>query len=262
MPQLDELQATVRRAVLSGDASRGASAIDGDGLPPARRLQIYRNHYLITLTEALAATFPVVARLVGERCFDGLAREFSVLSPPRTPCLFEYGGNFPIYLAAVPTLHALPYLPDVARLEWAINAARHAPDAPALPAAALTRLPAACLSSLTFTLHPSTRIVVSRYPIDRIWRAHQPDNDARERIALGQGRVRLLIHRDAEGDAVWRLLPRAEFLFLRALRAVRTLGEAWERAQEADAEFDGGRTVAGLIGAGVLIDYDLVQPKP
>jgi hypothetical protein len=261
MPQLDELQANVRRAVLSGDASRGAGAIDGDGLPPAGRLQIYRNHYLITLTEALAATFPVVARLVGERCFDGLAREFSVLSPPRTPCLFEYGGNFPIYLAAVPTLHALAYLPDVARLEWAINAARHAPDASALPAAALARLPNACFSNLSFTLHPSSRLIASRYPIDRIWRANQPDSDAQEHIGLDQGDVRLLIHRDAEGDAVWRQLSRAEFLFLRALRAACTLGEAWARAHKADAEFDGGRTLAGLIGAGVLIDFDITQPK-
>lgn len=261
MPRLSDLQAGVRRAVVSGDPSAIGAGIQGDGLAPAARLRIYRNHYLVTLAEALAATYPVVARLVGERCFAGLAREFVMLSPPNGPCLFEYGGGFPLYLAAVPTLHTLPYLPDVARLEWAINAASHAPDAPALSVATLARLPNSCFAGLAFTLHPSSRIVASRYPIDRIWRANQAGADPEETIALDAGGARILIHRDEEGDAVWRRLSRAEFLFLRALRAGRTLGDAWDRASAADAAFDGGRTLAGLIGAGVLIDFDL-SPTP
>ena len=40
------------------------------GIAPERRIQVYRNNRLITLGEALKATFPVVCRLVDERFFD------------------------------------------------------------------------------------------------------------------------------------------------------------------------------------------------
>lgn len=264
MPRLDDLQARIGRAILTGNMGPAVADIVADDLAPAARLQVYRNHYQITLTEALMATFPVVTRLVGERCFSGLAREFAMLSPPKSPCLFEYGAGFPLYLAAVPTLHALPYLADVARLEWAINDARHAADVPVLTAGALTRLPPASLTNLVLTLHPSSRVLASRYPIDRIWRTNQLGSDPFESVSLAQGGVRMLIHRDTDGDAVWRALSLAEFQFLRALRAARTLGEAWDRASAADPAFNGGHMLAGLVSAGVLIDLDFnpTQPKP
>jgi len=255
MPPLSALQAGLRRAVLAGDLRAAAEAVRADGLSAAQRLRIHANHYTITLGEALAATFPVTRQLVGERCFAVLAREFAALAPPASPCLFEYGAGFPRYLAAVPTLMTLPYLPDVARLEWVMNEARHAADAPRLPIEALAPLQDACFSEVVFTLHPAVRLLASPFPVERIWRLNQPDADPDARVSLDEGVTRLLINRDKDDDVSWCSLSEGEFAFVTALAGTVPLGAAWSRASRADAWFDGGRALSGLIAAGVFADF-------
>jgi len=261
MLRLEELQGAVTRAIVFGDTDRIAGAVASDGIAAVRRLRVYRNHYGITLREALAATYPVVRRLVGERCFSMLAREYITLSPPKNPCLFAYGDGFPLYLGAVSILDPYPYLPDVARLEWMLNVARHAPDAPALTGADLTRVPQAQFPSLVFSFHPACQCVASRFPIDRIWRANQEDSLAEMHIDLGEEPVEMLVQRDADGDVGWLRLHPAVARFIRRLRAARPLGEAWADALQCDAAFDGTRTLVQLIESRALIDFH-IDPKP
>ena len=260
MSPLSARQAVLARAIRAGDARAAAPLLAGPGLAPAARLQIHRNHHRVSLTAALAATYPVVARLVGAPCFAGLAREFILLSPPASPCLFEYGAGFARYLAAVPLLMELPYLPDVARLEWAMNAARHAADAPRLPDEALAPLHDSCFAEVVVTLHPSVRLLASPYPLERIWRANQPEADPEATIALDHGAVRLLVYRDRDDDVAWAPLSVGAFSFLAALREGRTLGRAWTRAGADEAAFDGSRFLAGLIAAGVFSDFRFPCP--
>src|ERR1700687_416593 len=94
MSKLRDLQCGVGRAILGKDEASVVSAIMGDGLDPAARLNIYRNHYNSSLSEALKATYPVVCRLVDERFFAYAASEYINVSPPRQVCLFEYGESF------------------------------------------------------------------------------------------------------------------------------------------------------------------------
>ena len=53
MSGLRELQPTLGRAVLGHDEPSLGDAIDGDGLAPAARLQIYRHHYEILADRGL-----------------------------------------------------------------------------------------------------------------------------------------------------------------------------------------------------------------
>jgi hypothetical protein len=164
--------------------------IEEGGLRPEARLQIYRNHVILTLTEALKATFPVVCRLVDERFFRYAANEYIGESLPSRPCLAEYGGSFPDFLATFPPCRELVYLADVARLEWAINLALHAEAADAADR------PALCSSDPVLTIHPSLQLVASQWPIERIWRANQPDGDDDEIIDLDRGARLLVFRRD------------------------------------------------------------------
>src|SRR5262249_3073636 len=123
MPALHDLQTSIRDAILGGDVRLTASHIAGDGLAPKARLQIYRHHVFTTFTTALRATFPVVCRLVDARFFAYAADTFIRRHPPSEPCLVEYGAAFPEFLAGFPPCRAHAYLPDVARLEWAMNVA-------------------------------------------------------------------------------------------------------------------------------------------
>ena len=53
--------------------------------------------------------------------FGEAARQYIVGHPSLSGDLNDYGGEFAQFLAAYPHAADLPYLPDVARLEWAIN---------------------------------------------------------------------------------------------------------------------------------------------
>jgi Putative DNA-binding domain len=173
MPKLRDLQRGIRIAVLSGDAGAIRDAILSDGLSADARLQIHRNHVRTTLTEALKATFPVVCRLVDERFFAFAADTYIQGHPPSTPCLVEYGESFPGFLEAFPPCRSLPYLGDVARLEWTLNTALHAAEEPPALATALMQVRAADQPHLAFACNrpcacwlPPGRSIASGRPIN------------------------------------------------------------------------------------------------
>ncbi|MFN0044792.1 MAG: DUF2063 domain-containing protein [Alphaproteobacteria bacterium] len=257
--KLHDIQRTLRAHVLGPLANAAledselSGIVMGDSMAPARRVQIYRNHYYITVIEALAATFPATRRLVGEMFFAQVARRFAAASPPAGPCLFEYGEDFPALLEALPETQVHPYLGDVARLEWALNLSRTAPDMPPLDPACLGRVECARQADLIFQFHPACRLFTSRFPVARIWAANQP-NAAESEISLDEGACRLLIHRQ-DGAPVWRTLGDAEFAFLCALRAGRPLERAVAAAN--GAGFDLAGTLAFLIGCGAIIEFIL-----
>ena len=93
-----------------------------------RRFAVHRNTVAASLIEALQARFPVVQRLVGEDFFRAMARAFVALEPPSSPLLFLYGESFAAFIARFTPAAPLPYLADVARLEYARGLAYHAAD--------------------------------------------------------------------------------------------------------------------------------------
>jgi hypothetical protein len=239
MPSLSELQRGLRAALLDGDESVTA-AIVGDGLAPAARLAVYRHHVLTSLTAALETTFPVIVRLVDVRFFRFACDRFVRAHPPAGPCLFEYGATFADFLAGFEPCRHLPYLPDVARLEWAMNAALTAPDAAALTAERLRALPAGTLETAPLRLHPSVTLLASPWPVDAIWRANQDGGDGA--VDLDGGGVRLGVWRRTD-DVVLRALSPAAFAFRRGLAAGGGLAAAAEAALSVDA----GADLAALV---------------
>jgi hypothetical protein len=237
MPTLPELQAAFRRGLLADDDAPIGAEIAGDGLAPAARLQVYRNHVLTTLTAALEATYPVVCRLVDRRFFGYAADRFIRDHPPQGPCLSEYGAELPDFLATFPPCRPLPYLADVARLEWAMNAARHADDVPSLDPAVLRALLPEALGDVTLRLDPTLSLVESPWPVDRIWEANQPEAEAPDRVDLDAGGVRLEVRRRGDAVVVRRLDP-APFALRRAILAGRSLEEAGAAALAAHPDVD------------------------
>jgi hypothetical protein len=253
MLPLRELQAAVGAGIL-GDAPEALrGVVREDGLAFDRRLQVYRNNSFISLTEVLKATFPVVCRLVDEQFFRYAADAFIRACPPRAPCLSEYGGDFADFLAGFAPAQRVAYLPDVARLEWAINEAYFADDAPSLEPARIAALPQERYGALGFLLHPSCRLVASAYPVDRIWQAHQPDGDLDTPIDLAAGGCRLLVQRRGL-DVQMTALDATGHAFLGALSEGRSLQGAYETAAASDGAFDLVATLAAHLARGTFSD--------
>lgn len=261
MLSLREIESDLRVALLGGDDAPARARVRGDGLEPGARLAIYRHHVVTTLTAALQATFPVVCRLVDERFFAYAADRYIQAEPPSGPCLFEYGAGFPDFLAEFPPCRPLPYLPDVARLEWAMQRALHAPDATPLPMHAIQGAGSELAASLTLRLDPSVSLLRSRYPIDRIWRANRPDVAEPGVVDLAEGPTWLEVRRHGD-DAIFRALDPAVFAFRRALAVGARLAVATEGALGTDPAFDLGAALVALFDEGLPIALGGIPPTP
>jgi len=256
MLSLAELQSTMRDVSLGGDAERLAGVIVEDGFSHAERLNIHRNNTTILLCEALSATFSVVNKLVGDEFFEAVTRLFVRAQPPRSPCLFEYGATFPTYLATLPAAADLPYLGDVARLEWLWNEAFHAPEATPLTSADLADVKPEAYGDLTFGPHPSLGLLGSPYPIKEIWDINQCDAAPDATVNLDEGGQALAVLRPKTNVEILELSP-CGFVLAGRLRDGARLEEAFSAAQSIDPAFDPASTLAVLISAGAFKSYNL-----
>ncbi|HEY9064952.1 MAG TPA: DNA-binding domain-containing protein [Burkholderiaceae bacterium] len=229
----------------AGPAPRAAALAllrhDAPGPSSAQRLQIYRNNLFESLAGALAAVYPVLAQLVGDEFFRQLARRLIAQHPLRAGNLHGFGRELPQLLRVLPSAAALPYLADVAALEWAWHEVYHEADTIPLAATQLAEVPAAQQLALGLQLVPAARLVVSPYPVLRIWQAHQAgavDADATlSGVSLDDGGVRLLVlRRHLEIEFV--LLGDGEAAWLEALAAGGTLAEATVAALGVEPAFD------------------------
>jgi hypothetical protein len=257
VPSLAELQRGFRAALLADDDSVAAHVL-GDGLAPAARLAVYRHHVRATLRAALAATYPVVERLVDARFFAYAADAYLRQAPPAGPCLFEFGAALPAFLAAFPACRHLPWLADVARLEWALNVARHAEDAPPLAPARLAALAPERAADAVLRLDPSVTLLRSPWPVDRIWSAHQGEGEP-EGVDLAAGPAHLEVRRE-DGEARVRTLPPGPWALRAALAAGRPLGAAAEAALAEDAGLDLAAALRALLAEGLVVDLALPPP--
>ena len=262
---LRELQRQLQQAVLGGDTAEIIAAIRGDGLDPAARIGIYRNHFFATFGGLLQGIFPVVCRLVDERFFAYAAHEYLRERPPRSRCLVEFGADFADFLADFEPCKRLPYLADVARFEWALKIAASVREAAPLPRQALTEVPINDAAYIAFRLQPSLSYVISPWPIDAIWRANRKSEVLS--VNLASGGVRLEIRR-AGGAVAWRRLDPATFAFRTALADGLVLAEALATATQQAPALDLAAAVQHIIAEGLVVAYWLsseqksFRPRP
>ena len=236
MSTLPELQRGFAAAVFGeGDETFSGQVRDGR-FPGERLVQIYRNNTFASLTAALDAVYPVVARLVGAEFFRYAADQYIHAHPSTSGNLHDFGGRFAAFLTSFAPAASLPYLPDVARLEWAYHRVFHAAEHDPLSPDRLAEVPAALHGDLVFGLHPATRLLESDYPVLRIWQANQP-GAADEQIDLSVGGDRLLIFR-RELEIEFKRLSHGEFILLRAFSFERRFAEASSAAIEVEPKLD------------------------
>jgi Putative DNA-binding domain len=255
MPTLLELQHAMRRSLVLHD-DEAVSLLLADDV--ARdRLDIYRNTIASGLTKTLRLSFPAVERLVGADFFDGAARRFIVENPPRAAYLDRYGGEFPDFLRDFPPAASLAYLADVARLEWAVNCAIHAPDVETLELAELAAVAPDDQGRVSFVAHPAVRLLRADYPADDIWRAVLAGDDgALTSLDVDAGPVHLLVERRATGVEVVRL-DKPAWRFVAELCAGRSLQSALERA----GELDSSTALAEHLAVGRFAGFRLTTPE-
>jgi uncharacterized protein (UPF0276 family) len=256
-PGLEALQQAFGAALF--DAAQDAVLapwLKGDPGLACTRLGIYRGNLAAGWRRALASSHPVLRQLVGDAYFDALARAYGRAQPSRDPDLNRFGAGLAGFLESFAPAAGLPYLPDMARLEWLAHDSFYAPDAPSLPhpATALAGLDPDAFEASRALLHPSLRLYASAWATPALWRAHRPDGPAFPQ-ALAQ----------ASHALVWR--PRfavalrdtgaAEHAALARLAAGADFGTALDAAFGVDEDFDVAAHLGRWLGengnAGIVI---------
>ncbi len=255
MPSLREAQESFARGLFGAtDTFVLAHLAGARGMDAAAGLAVYRNNTFSNYRGALREAYPVIQRLVGEDFFGQAADDFIRAVPSVFGDVNVYGAEFGDFLAGYPGAIELAYLPDVARLEWAVHRAFQAIDSAPLDIARLAAVPVGQLDSLRFKLHPSAALVASPWPILAIWRANQPDFPGNQTIDLAAGGACLLVSRRGH-DVDIEVLAAVEHSALAALAENHSLARVTAAAFAVDAAFDLGVFLHCRVATGTLADF-------
>jgi uncharacterized protein (UPF0276 family) len=200
--------------------ARLAPRLKGD---PAR-LGIYRGNLTSAWRRALANAYPMLHKQLGDDAFDALARAYGRAHPAQDPDLNRFGAGLAGYVHD----EARPWLPDLARLEWAVHEAWYAPQAAdGGPLALMASLSPEQFEASRAILHPSLRLHASRWAVAAMWPAGE-GGDADAPRALDQPCYALVLR--PRWQVVVRALCAAEYAALARLAEGERFGAAFDAA--------------------------------
>lgn len=242
-------------ALLDPDLPSPTGLTAWNGSDPAQRFRVYRNNVIVSLIDALADTYAVTQQLVGEEFFRAMARLYAYAHPPQSRLLAFYGADFPDFIDGFPPAAGLPYLADVARLEYLRVVACHAADVPGVGGEAVAAALAdqAALPTLGVTLQPALAVLASASAVVSLWAAHQGLLEL-SAVAPETPEIALILRPGLEVEVIQ--IPPAAGAFITALGSGSSLGGAAEAALTIDAGFD-------LVGTlGLLLQKSAITALP
>jgi len=219
MISLEQLQELFYTAVFEhGSDNHATSKLshyinETEGLSSTDHFNIYKGSITATLNRALREIYPVCNRLTGDDFFNAMGKKYMQNTASRSADLANYGEAFPDFIADFKHAMDLPYLADVARLEWAWHRAFHAVDESELDTGSLADVQENAKGQIIFQLKQSASLIHSEYPVHYIWKVNQKDYFGDQTVNLDKGGVDLLVwrkgydmHIDPLDSDEWHLL--------------------------------------------------------
>lgn len=228
----------------------------------ALRMAVYQNNYAHSLREALKDSYPVVLRLIGVDFFHALAMEFIQSNPPQQASLQSYGLGFIKFISDHEQCQQLPFLADIAQIEYLYIQCFHGPEQEAINLNHLIAEREDDLPNVVFGAHPNVYLVSSDYPSLDIWYANLEDEVTE--INLDECvPSRILIYRNDELQVETVQLNDMAYTFCDKLVAGQSISEAWQNLQTAldssldDDDLNGMLTY--FLGLGVFTSLSIKQ---
>jgi hypothetical protein len=224
--------------------------VQGVGVPAERGLKVYQANGHMLAERALRAAYPVIGQLLGEESFAELARAFWHASPPVQGDIAVWGEQLADFIGQSTQLRNEGYLPDVAKVEWALHRCALAADRDA-DIAMLSLLTTEDPQSIGLTLAPGLVTISSVWPLATLMLAHLEHNPSFEEAG------RQLRNPEPQGVVVWRtgFQPRlrlampGELTLLGELRS----GIALECALEAAVRLDFSQWLPMAVQTGLVL---------
>jgi hypothetical protein len=196
------------------------------GDPGEERLGVYAGGYAARLTESMKEVYEAVAHVLGESMFAHVAEAYAATRPSTHFDLGLCGRGFSDFLKTARVTEKLPFLPELALLEWRVAEAFHAFDRAALDPAALAGFAPEDWERLVFKFQPSAALMKAAWPVTDIWRARNTPIEEFD-LEIANRPQNVLIYRSGFKVGCVALEPE-EFRVLEGLKAGRTLGSVCE----------------------------------
>ena len=140
------------------------------------RLGIYQHNISGAHIKVLQQVFPVCEQILGEAPFATLAREYCWKNPEASSDMNLYGQFFAEFLKQrsedIPALAELPYLHDLALLEYAWQRAHYRPNDATFDFQAFAEVQQQP-QQLQFHLSHSLYLLNSEWPLLELWQQHR-----------------------------------------------------------------------------------------
>ncbi|GAB7218813.1 HvfC/BufC N-terminal domain-containing protein [Vibrio comitans] len=248
MSSLSELQSNFARSlVYQGDVSE--CHIHSDHFTDEQRIQIYRNNVIHSFIDVLKVMYPYTLALVGEECFEQIARSHVLNTPSLSGNVSHYGQGFEKTISAFPkVIEAAPYISEVARFEALGDELKlnlhNAIENTHRPLSALSQLSEQQQQKLCLVSKASVRSFESSYSIFNLIEAI--DRNSFDNLQLNQSQYGY-VQATINGRLHFHPLEHNEFLLLRAIENKQPLSEINEQLLPSIPSLVDRMLIAGFI---------------
>nr|WP_307729216.1 DUF692 family multinuclear iron-containing protein [Massilia agrisoli] len=232
------------------DAGREAEVLGHFTNGDADRFGLYRGNLTVTWDKVLSAAYPVIRQLLGDEFFTALSRAFGMAHPSVDADLNNFGAGFAAFLERFEHVAQYPYLPDMARFEWALHRSHFAPDAQPVTAAQLGSLDPTRFEAARAALHPACTLFASDWAILPLWQAHQAGSGVGFPQDMAQPSCGVIARPRWKTEVA--ALPASAFAALKVLGEGGNVGAALDAAFAIDDDFDVPAHLAQWMALGVF----------
>ncbi len=145
-------------------------------LSPSQQISIYQSNAFAAKQAVLRTTYPVCEQILGTHYFKQLSLEYIRKHPSLNFDLNVYGESMPVFLSSLCQLRKelaeLPYMRDLAHLEWHYHRLYFVANPPAFNFSHFAEITAYDYQYTRFKLAGDCFFMSSEFPLFSIWQSH------------------------------------------------------------------------------------------
>jgi hypothetical protein len=251
MTSLSELQCEFVASLQNPSAGNIAHRLNSHPtLSALDQLSLYQTNIIATLQKALKAIYPTCLKLVGKDFFIRMMSAYIEVTPSISPDLNLYGESFADFIQQFEPANTLPYLSDVARLEWAWHSVYTSPDHLPFDFEKLASHYANGPQTIIFHLPAGAILLSTPYPTHLIFETNLDGYDGDTTITLREDETFYYLIWRHQLDRRMDVLSVVEWQVLSWIRAALTLGELCGRVAIAFPAIDMGVVLPQFVSQG------------
>ncbi len=190
------------RAAVDAHLGDADSRLKGPSRDDARaRLGAYVAGYPARIREALTEAYPAIENLVGDVAFMALAERYAPHSPTGQYSLTSAAGALQAFLDDDELTDSLPFLPQLADLEWHVLEAFHATDRVAADLSVVSGWGPEDWAAAVLEFQPSVWVSASEWPLHDLWTARDTERDEIDIVVEGRPQA-VMVYRSGPFDSI------------------------------------------------------------